>query len=231
MGVADVSLSTAYDIGDGNFDTDSPSTYASRLAKSITDPSTIYAHTMNYYGRAPSVNTIRGMIKGHQGKGQIRQDRGGKPAKYNEDYDDGHWAVRVTDKKRQRDYLHIPPPPPTNPFLKRWQLARSISESVGEAFGVPSAHIMGKQRTRKVTHPRSIVYKLLLEWGLAYAEIGRRMGDRDHSTIIHGATNTFHVAMRDEKAKAIYERHKALMAEAIEAMKEQEARDGQAVEG
>ena len=216
-------LATAYDPGEGAYDPETPSGYASTLAKSITDPSTIRAHTLSYFGKAPSVETIRRMIDGHRAKrARHFTTRTDASMHYNEDNDSGHWAVRVTDKKRERDYLDIPPPPPKNPFLQRWRIAGAVAESVGEAFGVEPVQIMGKFRTRKHTHPRSVVYKLLIDWGLGYAEIGRRMGDRDHSTIVHGVNNTFPVAMRDEKARAIYAKHTALIAEAIEAMKAQE---------
>jgi hypothetical protein len=65
---------------------------------------------------------------------------------------------------------------------------RAVVEAVSGITGVPVADIVGPRRTLKLVRTRQIAMYYAKRYcpHLTYQEIGRRMGARDHTTIIHG---------------------------------------------
>lgn len=64
----------------------------------------------------------------------------------------------------------------------------AILRDVCERYGVELADVKGKSRIPRLVLPRhEACYRLKHEAGLSYQRIGRILGGRDHSTIIHGA--------------------------------------------
>ncbi len=58
--------------------------------------------------------------------------------------------------------------------------------STSRAFGVPVADIRFGGRAFEHSHPRQAAM-LLARWeGYGFARIGRKLGNRDHSTVVHG---------------------------------------------
>jgi chromosomal replication initiator protein len=63
----------------------------------------------------------------------------------------------------------------------------SIVQAVASRFGVSRETLVGRQRSRQASHARHVAMYLLREAGtLSLTDIGRLMGNRDHSTIIYG---------------------------------------------
>lgn len=118
-----------------------------------------------------------------------------------------------------RDYIFVGSPTskqlPPNPFIERHRIAAAVIDSVADAYGLTAGLITGPARARDIVYPRSIICRLLRDWGMTYPVIGRRLGNRDHSTIIHSVEVTFPRAIRsDIAAKGIYENHRHMMAKA-----------------
>jgi chromosomal replication initiation ATPase DnaA len=73
--------------------------------------------------------------------------------------------------------LPIPKPRITVEYIKRM---------VCRYFNISHDEIIGQRRDFKFLHPRMIgMYLSQTLTNQTYAEIGRRFGDRDHSTVIH----------------------------------------------
>lgn len=64
---------------------------------------------------------------------------------------------------------------------------RAVVEAVSAITGVPAADIIGPRRTRTQARARQIAIWCAKHYcpHLSYPQIGRRMGGRDHTTILH----------------------------------------------
>lgn len=72
-----------------------------------------------------------------------------------------------------------------------------IVAAVSRATRVSMAEIYGRKRSQQISDARHIAMYLIREnTDLSYPQIGRIMGQRDHSTIIHG-----HRKIRREMAR------------------------------
>ncbi len=79
-----------------------------------------------------------------------------------------------------------------------------IMSTVGSFFNIPPETIQGKRRDKTSSQARQIVmYLLREELQCSWTQIGRELGNRDHSTILHGykkiseEVNTDHGLRRD----------------------------------
>ena len=82
--------------------------------------------------------------------------------------------------------------------LQRAQLREAcrIRQAVADGYGVPVAHLCAPGRTRAVSEARQVAMHAMrarLLWPLAvrnapvpFGRIGALLGERDHSTILHG---------------------------------------------
>jgi chromosomal replication initiator protein len=62
-----------------------------------------------------------------------------------------------------------------------------VIREVHKYFKIPIEDLLGKKRTKELVMPRQVtMYLLRHECALSYPEIGRKMGGKDHSTIMHG---------------------------------------------
>ena len=63
----------------------------------------------------------------------------------------------------------------------------SIAETVARYFGIEVRVLKGRQRTRNIVVPRQVaMYLMREETESSLVEIGRSLGDRDHTTVLHG---------------------------------------------
>jgi chromosomal replication initiator protein len=63
----------------------------------------------------------------------------------------------------------------------------TILSLIAEHFGMGVADLIGKKRTKDMVYPRHItMYMLREELNLSFPEIGRELGGKDHTTIMHG---------------------------------------------
>jgi len=64
-----------------------------------------------------------------------------------------------------------------------------IIREVHKYYRIPIEELLGKKRTKELVMPRQItMYLLRHECNLSFPEIGREMGGKDHSTIMHGCS-------------------------------------------
>lgn len=65
--------------------------------------------------------------------------------------------------------------------------ATDVIHAVGRHFDITEKDLLGRQRTQKVVFPRQVaMYLLREETDISLEEIGRALGGRDHTTILHG---------------------------------------------
>ena len=65
--------------------------------------------------------------------------------------------------------------------------AVAILETVAAYYKLAQEDLLGASRARKIAYPRQIAMYLLREHSrLSFMQIGRVLGNRDHSTILHG---------------------------------------------
>jgi chromosomal replication initiator protein len=77
-----------------------------------------------------------------------------------------------------------------------------IIREVHKYYQIPIEDLLGKKRTKEIVSPRQItMYLLRHEAGLSFPEIGREMGGRDHSTIMHGCSKIEADVSKNQKIK------------------------------
>ncbi|MCL5410733.1 MAG: chromosomal replication initiator protein DnaA [Patescibacteria group bacterium] len=77
-----------------------------------------------------------------------------------------------------------------------------IIREVHKHYQIPIEDILGKKRTKEIVVPRQItMYLLRHEANLSYPEIGREMGGKDHSTIMHGCSKIEADVSKNQRVK------------------------------
>ncbi len=77
-----------------------------------------------------------------------------------------------------------------------------VIREVHKYYRIPIEELLGKKRTKDLVMPRQItMYLLRHECSLSYPEIGRKMGGKDHSTIMHGCEKIEKTLFTDNKMK------------------------------
>jgi chromosomal replication initiator protein len=77
-----------------------------------------------------------------------------------------------------------------------------VIQLVSDYFGVGVAQIKGERRTKTIVVPRQILmYLLRFDLRLPFEEVGRLVGGRDHSTVMHAADKIKVQMERDEMIK------------------------------
>lgn len=77
-----------------------------------------------------------------------------------------------------------------------------VIREVHKYYKIPIEDLLGKRRTKDLVMPRQItMYLLRHECSLSYPEIGRKMGGKDHSTIMHGCEKIEKTLFTDNKIK------------------------------
>jgi chromosomal replication initiator protein len=65
--------------------------------------------------------------------------------------------------------------------------AAEVIDAVSKHYQVEEKDLMGRKRTRDVVLPRQIaMYLLREETDISLEEVGRALGGRDHTTVMHG---------------------------------------------
>lgn len=73
------------------------------------------------------------------------------------------------------------------PVQQRTYSIDTVLSLIGEYFGLNVADLIGKKRNKELVYPRHItMYMLREEMSLSFPEIGREMGGKDHTTVMHG---------------------------------------------
>ncbi len=93
-----------------------------------------------------------------------------------------------------------------NPDVKKEVTPQLIMEVVAEHFNISVDQIMSKSRTKDIALPRQIVMYLCKNMtSLPLESIGRLIGGRDHSTILHGVNKVKDEFDRDKDFKQTVE--------------------------
>lgn len=97
-----------------------------------------------------------------------------------------------------RDWLTLASPEAIKPAS-----SRKIISMVADAFGVSHLDIVGDRRFPKIVIARQVCFYLMRECtGLSFPEIARRVGDRDHTTALHGANKIAKLIQADRDLHA-----------------------------
>lgn len=88
----------------------------------------------------------------------------------------------------------------------------TILRSIAQHFGITHDDLIGKKRTKELVYPRQIaMYILRDQMNLSFPEIGRELGGKDHTTIMHG----FNKVTREIPGTPQYQRDIAAIKERI----------------
>lgn len=165
-------------------DGDTPRLMAGRLLY-IRDDSTVRAHVLSQFGRAPSVAEIAEMRRLRCW--QDAADHVGEP----DDSDEADWrpgpsselrAQLAREKARLRSSAQYREAVLSRPGVATW---RDVVRVCAQAHGVEDALLIGKARQVHVVRVRNMLCALLHARGASLAQVGRWLGGRDHSTIVH----------------------------------------------
>jgi len=75
-----------------------------------------------------------------------------------------------------------------------------IAEVVSEYYGLMTNEVLSHRRMRKFVHTRFVIYFFCRELlSKSFPEIARRLGSRDHSTVIHGMSRLAEMLKTDEE--------------------------------
>jgi len=90
--------------------------------------------------------------------------------------------------------------------LDRWEPSptmRQLRDAVAEAFGVGVLDLIGRSRRAHLVEARNAAcWVIRAKYGISYPHLGRLMGGRDHSTVIHGRDNAIRQRERDAAYRA-----------------------------
>lgn len=173
--------------------------YAERLARYIGDASTIRARTFNEYGRAPTIDAIRAMQRRARGEAEfIRLVATADTPDVSEDPQ--MWRqpgyARMARERRETIQAAADRRAGRHIAARAEQVAssgndvvtiRDIISEVGRAFDMSYDDVVRRTNARAVVRVRHFAMWVLKQRGrISMAQIGRVMGGRDHSTVIHG---------------------------------------------
>jgi chromosomal replication initiator protein len=78
-----------------------------------------------------------------------------------------------------------------------------VVEAVASHFGVSVKDLRGRGRSKEIVGPRQIaMYLMREETGASLSEIGQALGDRDHTTVMHGIAKIEHDLTSDTSLRA-----------------------------
>lgn len=102
----------------------------------------------------------------------------------------GEQATTVVDAPprppRQRDFIYVQMDPFEEPVTVSKSVWRDIANQVCSKHRVSVMDIRGERRTKHIVIARhELAYRLVTETGISLVDIGRKLGNRDPSTIGH----------------------------------------------
>jgi hypothetical protein len=112
----------------------------------------------------------------------------------------GHYCVNPSN---------LPPPRPR--FIPAQEVIAAqperVTTAVANQYGLSPAELFSRKRGRGMDEARQVAAYLLRELTeMSYAEIGRALGRRDHSTVMLGAARCRRALARDLRLREIVER-------------------------
>ena len=191
----------------------------------LQSPDRVRAGVANTYGVRVPIERVARILSVVQAEGSHRT-KVAEP-KPNDAYD---FDVRVSrnsrvqrvepiakrDKPALRERAPLPvavPKATVNPYTGPFSVRR-LAASIGADFGLTADDVLGPCRKRTFILPRLVLTKLCIEHGLSCSQIGRKMGGRDHSTILHQRDVFEPYRAKYPMIGRCYDRHVALRAAA-----------------
>lgn len=174
-------------VRDVEFDRD-PAFYAKHLASYISDASTIRTNTVRMFGRSPSLDIIKCMMREAEAARNFQRRDMERLEEWN---DNGNaWRPRGL----------VSPEPPKPVFIEPESIAvaiakpksrpvpktpREVIAAIAADYGFTADEITGKARHRKFMMARNAAAYALKKRGNSFPSVGKFLGGRDHSTIVH----------------------------------------------
>jgi len=203
-----------------------PYSYAERLARYISCPSTIRVRTLEHFGTAPPLSTIR----------QFRERVEAERAAFEKNRPE---AETPKPKPALLIVASAPAPkvrPPRRSLWPTWYkpsrlpirtkalaggfdrtpwpkwyavpgaclTGNNLVAAVARDFGFTGADLKGKARRYDLARARSVVVRIMLDRGVSSTQIGKILGGRDHSTILHSRDMFDAYSQRDARVGASY---------------------------
>lgn len=195
-----------------------PAAYARRLVRYIADASTVRVRVIEEHGWSPPVEKIRvwredwlALVASRHGRPWANDpDELEEPA--NDDALDvdeicASIAARLVEVGADGfdDLQPDPPAPPApvftadilRPISRIARNHREVIEDCATICGVSAEDIVGKSRCRRLVLPRQFTATVLRARRNSYPQVGRYLGDRDHSTAVHSVRTFFDKGMRE----------------------------------
>jgi len=82
--------------------------------------------------------------------------------------------------------------------VKKSYSTDALIEAVCKYYSISKRSLLGEGRTKMIAQPRQVLmYLLRIEMGLPFEEVGKILGGRDHTTIMHGVEKISTLASKD----------------------------------
>lgn len=178
-----------------------PSSYAERLVRYISDPSTVRARVLEQFGRAPAIDKITAMRAEHVRIEQARKRQFRIEA----------WPEKEPEPRAPKPApVKIAAKPTKSPkSVVYWRdmpmnTAREVIAAVAAAMGVDARDIIGPSRVGKIVRPRHLAATILKARGNSYPQVARFLGRSDHSSAFNSVHKFFCVMMRDPMVASLW---------------------------
>lgn len=173
-------------------DRETPLGYAGRLARYMSDASTVRVRVLEMYGRAPSREHIQRLIDQHRLPPQMSRQWGKPASRAAEQAWEREQAEREAAEAEARAAAEAAAavlaklPPAEDDFG-----AKGVIVRIARAHGLTSAALRGPSRERRLVRLRALAAAVLAARGNSLARTAVLLGRGDHSTSGHAITTFF----------------------------------------
>lgn len=181
---------------------DGPDALARRMSTYKSDARYIRAMVCREYGRSPTIPEIEDMIAGYKRLVEAFASERKADNSYIAENDNGDpfkprclipLAQRPRPPRKPKPTVRFAMPVARAEPWPSWYvpphtgafLAGDLVKATAAVCGLTYNDLVGKGRSREFTHARAIVIRILRNRGWSYPRIGKQLGDRDHTTIMH----------------------------------------------
>ena len=163
--------------------------YARQLSRYITCASTIQSHVRRNYGVTYKLADISAMQARFGNRQAVHRAANGKVEALPEDYASFRVAPSASiraafaQKAETNDLIKIQHVSPI--FVPPPMLSGDIIAAMAKDMGISAADVIGRDRTAGLIPARAAVAYVLHKRGNSLSSTGRKMGGRDHSSILY----------------------------------------------
>lgn len=218
-----------------------PEAYASKLARYIADPSTIRARTMEFWGRAPSLERCRVLrekhskpirkreaVKLYQGSFQCGHSRSETNTYWNEDgvqtcktcHREEQRLIRKLEREQEKLRQELEALALRKAKQEDAKQLAALTENVAERIGlftddliaevarhmkVSYLDVMSESRKTDFVLARAVITQILLDRGLSFVSIAKRLKRKCHSSVRNLHLNWEKYCEEFPHVKSVYE--------------------------